>query len=73
MFRILASKLERKLERTKKYIGSVQTQYEYKHRECKPEIDAIDDALQEIYGLTDDEVAFLKEYKLKYRMSNGTI
>lgn len=73
MFRILVSKLERKLERTKKYIGSVQTQYEYKHRECKPEIDAIDDALQEIYGLTDDEVAFLKEYKLKYRMSNGTI
>lgn len=73
MFRILTSKLERKLERTKKYIGSVQTQYEYKHRECKPEIDAIDVALQEIYGLTDDEVAFLKEYKLKYRMSNGTI
>lgn len=73
MFRILTSKLERKLERTKKYIGSVQTQYEYKHRECKPEIDAIDNALQEIYGLTDDEVAFLKEYKLKYRMSNGTI
>lgn len=73
MFRILTSKLERKLERTKKYIGSVQTQYEYKHRECKPEIDAIDDALQEIYSLTDDEVAFLKEYKLKYRMSNGTI
>lgn len=73
MFRILVSKLERKLERTKKYIGSVQTQYEYKHRECKPEIDTIDDALQEIYGLTDDEVAFLKEYKLKYRMSNGTI
>ena len=63
MFRILTSKLERKLERTNKY----------KHRECKPEIDAIDDALQEIYGLTDDEVAFLKEYKLKYRMSNGTI
>lgn len=73
IFRILTSKLERKLERTKKYIGSVQTQYEYKHKECKSEIDAIDDALQEIYGLTDDEVAFLKEYKLKYRMSNGTI
>jgi len=73
IFRILTSKLERKLERTKKYIGSVQTQYEYKHRECKPEIDAIDDALQDMYGLTDEEVAFLKEYKLKYRMSNGTI
>ena len=73
IFKILTSKLERKLERTKKYLGSVQTQYEYKHRECKPEIDAIDDALQEIYGLTDDEVTFLKEYKLKYRMSNGTI
>lgn len=34
IFRILTSKLERKLERTKKYIGSVQTQYEYKHKDC---------------------------------------
>lgn len=72
-FRILIAKLERKLEKTKKYIGSVQAQYEYKHRECKDEIDAIDEALQEVYHLTDEEVSFLKEYKLRYRMSYGTI
>lgn len=72
IFKKLVLKLERSLERTKKYIGSVQTQYEYKHRECKPEIDAIDDALQNIYDLNDKEVSFLKEYKFKYRMSNGT-
>ena len=64
-------KLENKLEKTKKYIGSKQTEYEYKHKDCKVEIDAIDLALQNIYDLTDDEVAYLRDYKLKYRTSNG--
>ena len=72
-FAPIATKLERKLEETKTYIGSVQTQYEYKHKMCKTEIDAIDDALQDVYGLTDDEVSFLKKYKLRYRMSYGQI
>ena len=64
-------KLEKRLEETKKYIGSKQTEYEYKHKDCKIEIDAIDQALQKIYDLTDDEVAYLRDYKLKYRTSNG--
>ena len=72
-FKGLVANLENKLEKTKKYIGSIQTQYEYKHKECKAEIDAIDEALKDIYHLSDEEVSFLKEYKLKYRMSNGTI
>ena len=46
-------------------------EYEYKHKDCKNEIDAIDIALQNIYKLTDNEVAYLREYKLKYRTSNG--
>ena len=71
IFEEIVDKLEDKLEETKKYIGSKQTEYEYKHKDCKEEIDAIDIALQNIYNLTDDEVAYLREYKLKYRTSNG--
>lgn len=71
VFEEFVHKLENKLEKTKKYIGSKQTEYEYKHKDCKVEIDAIDLALQNIYDLTDDEVAYLRDYKLKYRTSNG--
>lgn len=71
IFEEIVDKLEDKLEETKKYIGSKQTEYEYKHKDCKIEIDAIDQALQKIYDLTDDEVAYLRDYKLKYRTSNG--
>ena len=70
-FKDLASKLEQKLEETKKYIGSKQTAYEYKHKNCKKEIDGIDVALQQIYRLSDDEIKFLKNYKIRYRTSNG--
>lgn len=71
IFEEIVNKLEAKLEKTKKYIGSKQTEYEYKHKDCKIEIDAIDVALKNIYNLTDDEVAYLQGYKLKYRTSNG--
>ena len=37
----LAKQLEEKLEQTKKYIGTKQSDYEYKHRDCKKEIDNI--------------------------------
>ena len=70
-FHEVRNNLERKLEQTKKYIGTKQTEYEYKHKECKNEIDAIDDALKDIYNLTQEEISYLKAYKLKYRMSNG--
>ncbi len=66
----IASKIEQKLEKTKKYIGSKQTEYEYKHKECKIEIDEIDEALKDVYKLTSEEIIYLKNYKLKYRMSN---
>ena len=70
-FRGLVSKLEQKLENTKSYIGSKQTVYEYKHKECKKEIDEIDILLQQIYCLTNEEIEFLKNYNIRYRMSNG--
>ena len=70
-FKTLTSNIEKRLEETKKYIGSKQTAYEYKHKDCKPEIDAIDDALKSIYNLTDDEIEYLRNYKVRYRTSNG--
>ncbi|MDD4697498.1 MAG: Eco57I restriction-modification methylase domain-containing protein [Fermentimonas sp.] len=69
-FKILAKKLENKLEETKQYIGTKQTEYAYKHKNCKTEIDLIDSELATIYGLTNEEVEYVKNYQLKYRMSN---
>lgn len=69
-FKELSKKLEEKLEETKQYIGTKQTDYAYKHKFCKTEIDLIDDELANIYDLTDKELYYLKNYQLKYRMSD---
>lgn len=70
-FDSLSARLEKQLESTKKYIGSKQVDYEYKHKECKREIDEIDDLLAEIYELTDEELAYVKNFALKYRTGSG--
>ena len=49
----LACNLRQRLEETKVYVGTKQTQYEYKHRECLEEIRAIDDFINAAYGLTE--------------------
>lgn len=67
-FKKLAEKLETKLEDTKKYIGSKQVDYEYKHKLCKDVINKIDDELKDVYSLTDDELDYIKSFALKYRM-----
>lgn len=67
----LAELLETKLEKTKKYIGTKQTAYEYKHKLCKSEIDAIDDFLASVYMLSPEELSYAKTFALKYRMSGG--
>lgn len=67
----LAKKLEKKLEKTKKYIGTKQTDYEYKHKLCKDIIDEIDDELSNVYNLTDDEVLYIKSYAAKYRLGGA--
>jgi len=67
----LSERLERRLEQTKKYIGSKQADYEYKHKECKDEIDAIDNLLADIYELTEEELLYIKNFALKYRMGSG--
>lgn len=63
--------VEQRLKDTKKYIGTKQVDYEYKHKECKSEIDEIDDLLAEVYELTDEELHYIKNFALKYRIGSG--
>ena len=69
-FSTLATRLGEKLESTKVYIGSKQVDYEYKHKLCKDVIDEIDDALMDVYDLDNDDINYVKSFKLKYRLSN---
>ncbi len=70
-FEVLSKTLEDKLESTKKFIGTKQVDYEYKHKDCKDEIDKIDERLAQIYELTDEEMHYIKNYALKYRLGSG--
>lgn len=67
----LATLLRDKLEETKAYVGTKQTQYEYKHRECLEEIHAIDDFINAAYGLTESESEYIKSFAIRYRTSGG--
>ncbi len=67
----LATMLIDKLEATKVYVGTKQTQYEYKHRDCLEEIHAIDDFINAAYGLTESESEYIKAFAIRYRTSGG--
>lgn len=67
----LANNLRERLEKTKVYVGTKQTQYEYKHRECLSEIWAIDDFINAAYGLTETESKYIKNFAIRYRTSGG--
>lgn len=67
----LAKALREKLEETKVYVGTKQTDYEYKHRECVREIHAIDDYVNGLFGLTKKESEYIKQYAFRYRTSGG--
>lgn len=67
----LANQLRQRLEETKVYVGTAQTEYEYKHRVCLAEIQAIDDFINNLYGLTAEESDYIKGFALKYRTSGG--
>mgnify|MGYP002543846921 FL=1 len=67
----LAQGLRQRLEETKVYVGTKQTQYEYKHRECLEEIRAIDDFINAAYGLTEAESSYIKNFAIRYRTSGG--
>jgi type I restriction-modification system DNA methylase subunit len=67
----LAMQLEQKLEETKKYVGTKQTEYEYKHKECVEEIHEIDDYINALYGLTEEESLYIKNFAFRYRIGGG--
>lgn len=68
----MANSLRDKLESTKVYVGTKQTDYEYKHKLCLDEIHAIDDFINAIFGLSEEESVYIKEFALRYRTSGGT-
>lgn len=68
---MLASNLENKLEETKVYVGTKQTEYQYKHKLCLNEIHEIDSYINELFGLSNEESEYIQQYELKYRTSGG--
>lgn len=66
----LAFKLERDLEKNKKYIGSKQVEYEYKHKYSKKIIDDIDKLIAKIYDLSEEEINYIINFAYKYRMND---
>lgn len=67
----LANQLEKKLEKTKLYVGTSQIDYEYKHKDCVDKIHQIDDFVNELYNLSDTESLYIKNYAYRYRVSGG--
>ena len=67
----LAAALEEQLEETKVYVGTKQTAYEYKHRACVDTIHQIDDYINALYGSTEEESRYIKQFAYRYRMSGG--
>lgn len=63
----LAILLENKLEETKKYVGTKQVEYEYKHKECIDVISLIDNYVFRLYGLNDVESEYIRKFFYKYR------
>lgn len=67
----LAKALEERLEETKVYVGTKQTEYEYKHKECVSVIHEIDDYINYLYGLNDEENIYIKNFAYRYRIGGG--
>lgn len=67
----LANLLEQKLENTKVFVGTKQTEYEYKHKECVDIIHEIDDFMNSLYRLTDEESLYIKNFSYRYRIGGG--
>ena len=68
----LADTLEHHLEENKEYVGTKQTDYEYYHKKSKHIIDEIDRVLAEHYGFTEEELDFIINYAIKYRLGLGS-
>ena len=69
----LVTALESRLEETKVYVGTKQTNYEYKHKSCADEIREIDDYVNSLYNLTEEESSYIKNFAYRYRTGGGEI
>lgn len=67
----LAAALENQLEETKLYVGTKQTAYEYKHKACVDIIHQMDDYVNGLYGLTEEEGRYIKDFAYRYRIGGG--
>lgn len=67
----LVSYLENRLELTKKYVGTKQIDYEYKHKECLNEIESVDRLVNKMFGLTEKESEFIIAFSKRYRIGGG--
>lgn len=68
--KIIYNELEFFLEKNKKKINSKQSQFEYQHKKAKHLIDKLDLIFGKYFKLTYDELDYLKNYQLKFRMNN---
>ncbi len=58
------------IRRTEKY-ANIDSFKEYKIGKSKYLIDKIDDIIGPLYGLTKDEINFIKEYEIEFRLKNN--
>jgi hypothetical protein len=65
--------LERKLEETKVFINTKQTDYAYKHKLCINEIHKIDYLLSKIYNFDDTELEYIKNYAFKHKIGDYNV
>lgn len=72
IYQKMALNLEKKLEKTKVFIKTAQTDFEYKHKLCKREIDEIDKELAKIYHLSQNELKYIQNYALRYRLGDNS-
>lgn len=73
---LLADELETDMNRNKvssvveKSNGGVSRSFAYDKKKSKPIIDKIDELLAKHYGLTEEELDFIINYDIKYRMGD---
>ena len=71
VYTVLKESLINKLEETKLYVGTVQTDYVYRHKLCKTVIDQIDATLAKYYNFTKAELKYIQTFALKYRVGEN--
>ena len=67
----VGEELNKDLVANKGYVGTVQVDYEYYHKKSKQIIDKIDILLAKHYDFTDEELDYIINYDIKYRMGGG--